>query len=480
MKTLITRYRIMQRQVIPVFFFFLFISLSLQAQQTPLINRVPELHFNLPDGEGDTDEKTKWERPKLDFNTPATFIHEWNLLTIEIIKIDGFTPGSAARNYAYANIAAYEAALPGFPQYRSLTGQLTDLTSAPEPKSGKEYDWRVAAVSAYQHTLPNLIYRRFISDSAADEHYKILGQMGVKPDVMKRSKAYGKEVADHIISWMDQDGFIQIGAKTRFEVPEFPGAWERTPPAYWDPVDPYWNEHRPFVMDSARQFLPPAPPEFSTDPNSEFYKMVKEVYDADKVSTDEQKLIARFWDCNPIHSHFDGHFVYNTRQVSPGGHWISISAIAATKAKIDFMESLSMYVQVSTALADGFISAWDAKYHFNLIRPVTYIQKHIEKDWNPWIETPPFPEWTSAHSTISAAAAAVLTDRFGDDFQFDDWTEAYLGLPIRSFESFRAAAMEVTWSRIWGGIHYKPACFEATDKGWELGEYVIANLKTKK
>ena len=144
------------------------------------------------------------------------------------------------------------------------------------------------------------------------------------------------------------------------------------------------------------------------------------------------------------------------------------------------MESLEMYVQVSAALADGFISAWDTKYRYNLIRPVTYIQKYVDSTWLPYIETPPFPEWTSAHSTISAAAAAVLTNRFGDDYEFDDWTEAYLGLPVRSFKSFRDAAMEVTWSRFWGGIHYREACLNGTEKGWQLGEFVVAHVKTRK
>ncbi|MGE3799790.1 MAG: vanadium-dependent haloperoxidase [Candidatus Kapaibacterium sp.] len=426
------------------------------------------------------EDETTWKRPALDFSKPATFVHEWNRLGIEIIKIDGFTPGSAARNYAYANVAAYEAALPGFPECRSMAGQLNGLTPGPQPEKGQKYDWRVAIVSAYQNTLPNLIYRRYISDSAAEAHYAILSDMGVAPDVMERSKAYGKAVAQHIIEWMSKDKFVQIGAKTRYEVPIFPGAWERTPPAFWDPVDPYWNQHRPFIMDSASQFAPVAPPKFSTDPNSEFYKMVMAVYNADKNATQEQRLIAQFWDCNPIHSHFEGHFMYNTRQVSPGGHWISISAIAAEKKGLSMMESLEMYVQVSAALADGFISAWDTKYRYNLIRPVTYIQKYVDSTWLPYIETPPFPEWTSAHSTISAAAAAVLTDRFGDNYEFDDWTEAYLGLPVRTFKSFRDAAMEVTWSRFWGGIHYREACLNGTEKGWQLGEFVIANVKTRK
>ncbi len=426
------------------------------------------------------EDGTGWKRPQPDFSKPATFVHEWNRLFIEIIKVDGFTPGSAARNYSYANVAAYETALPGYPECRSLAGQLTDLTPSPAPEKGKKYDWRAAIVSAYQHIAPHLIYRRTMSDSAAEVHYKLLSDMGVAPDVMKRSKAYGEKVAAHIAEWMKGDNFVKIGAMPRYDVPKFPGAWERTPPAFHDPVDAYWYRHRVFAVDSAQQFYPPAPPEFSTEPGSEFYNMVKDVYDAYNNLTQEQELIATFWDCNPIHSHFDGHFMFNTRQVSPGGHWISITAIACEKAGKDFMESLEAHTKVSLALADGFITAFAAKYKWNLIRPVTYVKQHIDPNWEPLIETPPFPEWPSAHSTISAAAAAVLTAEIGDNYSFDDWTEAYLGLPVRTFTSFREAALEVTWSRVWGGIHYIPACMTGTEAGWKLGEYIESKVKTRK
>lgn len=426
------------------------------------------------------EEEGEWKRPDPDFSKPATFVHEWNRLFIEIIKIDGFTPTSSSRNFAYFNIAAYEAALPGFPECRSLAGQLNGLTPAPAPEKGAKYDWRVAIVAAYQRIAPELIYRRKISDSVAEEQYAMFAKMGVPADVIERSRAYGKLVAEHVAAWMKTDNFVKIGAQARYEVPVYEGAWKRTPPAFWDPVDPYWSTHRPFVIDSASQFRPPPPPPFSTDPNSEFYKMVKQVYDYDNALTMEQKTIATFWDCNPIHSFYDGHMVYNTRQVSPAGHWISITAIACETKGIGMMESLETYVRVGSALADAFISTWDAKYHYNTIRPVTYIQQYIDSSWMSFIETPPFPEWTSGHSTISAAAASVLTSVFGDKFEYTDWTEAYLGYPIRSFSSFRQAAEEVSWSRVWGGIHYLESCMTGMDLGWKIGDYVVANVKTRK
>lgn len=415
----------------------------------------------------------------VDYAQAAWIPHEWNRVIIDVIKVDGFTPASAARNYAYANIAAYEAVRPGFPGYRSLAGQINGFTAPPAPEAGATYDWRVAAIAAYATVLPELVWRIEMIDSAARLQYDRVAAQGVAPDVMERSRAYGEAVGKHVVAWMRKDNFVQMGAKPRYEVPISEGAWERTPPRFYDPVDPYWGTHRLFTMDSVHQYAPADPFPFSTDPNSDFYKQNMEVYELTNKMTDEQFMIARFWDCNPIRSHLHGHFTFNNRQISPGGHWINIAGIAARQKGQDMMASLGTYTLVATAIADAFICSWETKYRTNVMRPVTYIQRYIDSTWNPAIETPPFPEYTSGHSTISAAAAAVLTGIFGEPFEYADDTEAYLGLPVRSFKSFREAAMEVTMSRVYGGIHYMESCIRGTDCGWKIGDHTLRRIKLK-
>ena len=130
-------------------------------------------------------------------------------------------------------------------------------------------------------------------------------------------------------------------------------------------------------------------------------------------------------------------------------------------------------------MADAFISCWDEKYRSNLIRPETLINQHIDDNWQPVLQTPPFPEYTSGHSVVSGAASVALTEIFGDDFAFVDDTEVPYGIPIRTFKSFRQAADEAAISRMYGGIHYRSAIEVGVKQGRELGTFVANKLKMK-
>ncbi|MFY8025174.1 MAG: vanadium-dependent haloperoxidase, partial [Sediminibacterium sp.] len=120
---------------------------------------------------------------------------------------------------------------------------------------------------------------------------------------------------------------------------------------------------------------------------------------------------------------------------------------------------------------DGFISTWEEKFTSKTVRPVTVIREYLNSEWNPYLQTPPFPEYTSGHSVISAAAATVLSTVFGRNTSFTDTTELkYLGLK-RTFSSIEAAANEVSMSRMYGGIHYRAAVENGQKQGREIGSY---------
>ncbi|MDQ2752417.1 MAG: vanadium-dependent haloperoxidase, partial [Bacteroidota bacterium] len=230
----------------------------------------------------------------------------------------------------------------------------------------------------------------------------------------------------------------------------------------------------------ATQFKPIVPPHFSTDTNSVFYKEALEVYNSGVNQTKEQNEIANFWDCNPFKVNVKGHVMYATKKISPNGHWENITRLVCTKAKADAMQSAEAYACLSIALADCFISCWDEKYRSVVIRPETYINQYINADWLPTLQTPPFPEYTSGHSIVSATASVVLSKMFGDHFSFTDSTETEFGLSPRSFQSFRAAADEAAISRFYGGIHYMAAINTGLDKGFLLGQFIMQNIKTRK
>jgi hypothetical protein len=129
------------------------------------------------------------------------------------------------------------------------------------------------------------------------------------------------------------------------------------------------------------------------------------------------------------------------------------------------------------AIYDGFLSCWDAKYLYQRVRPQTVIQNTIDQKWVSFLQTPPFPEYTSGHSTISAAAAEILTAQLGDNLAYNDTTEVRFGLFERNFKSFRQAAQESSMSRVYGGIHFSDATTAGSTQGTKIGQYLLEKIK---
>jgi hypothetical protein len=135
-----------------------------------------------------------------------------------------------------------------------------------------------------------------------------------------------------------------------------------------------------------------------------------------------------------------------------------------------------IYTSISIGLMDAFICCWDEKYRTNRIRPETAIRKYIDPAWTPLLQTPPFPEYLSGHSVISASSATILTQFFGDKFHYTDSVEISYGLPARSFNSFNEAAIEAGVSRYYGGIHFMDAIDEGRKQGIKVGEWVMQSF----
>ena len=418
----------------------------------------------------------------LDKASNPAHLHKAQKMLTDVMVHDIFSPPVASRIYVYSSIAAYETMVSGNPGFISLAGQLTALDKIPSPNKDNQICFPVAAVHAYVMVGTRLIFSEDKMDDFISEMHKTYKEAGVPQVVLNQSTKYGEEVANHIIAWADKDNYKQTRTFPKYSIDEDPTRWQPTPPAYMDAVEPSWNKIRPFIMERADQFAPPPPTPFSSDVNSQFYKEAMEVYNLgnDSISVEEKKDIASFWDCNPFVSHFSGHVMFATKKISPGGHWIGITKLAALKAKLDFMKTAEAYAWVSIGLADAFISCWDEKYRSELIRPETYINKYIDDKWMPTLQTPPFPEYTSGHSVASSTTAEILTHLFGEDFEFEDTVEKEFGLPTRNFQSFKQAASEAAMSRLWGGIHYMPAITNGSRQGSNLGLFIIKTLKTQK
>ena len=407
------------------------------------------------------------------------FLHRSVKQVTDVIVHDIFSPPVASRIYAYMSIAAYEAAIHQSTTYQTLAGQLTGLEKFPEPEQDVEYCYPLASVQAALKVGRTLVF----SEDKMDVFYSGIMQQyrdaGVPDDVFERSIEYGAQVADHVIAWSSKDNYKQSRSFPKYSIQNDAATWKPTPPAYMDAVEPHWNKIRPMAIDSAQQFKPAPPTPFSTDKKSKFYKEAIEVHDMVSTLTDEQREIAFFWDCNPFMMNVRGHVMFATKKISPGGHWMNITNVACKTANADFAQSAEAYARVSIALIDAFMSCWDEKYRSKLIRPESYINQYIDEDWVPVLQTPPFPEYTSGHSVISSASAITLTELFGDNFAFTDSTEVEFGLTMRNFKSFIEASEEAAISRMYGGIHYRPAVEEGMKEGREIGRYILQKVKTR-
>ena len=396
----------------------------------------------------------------------------------DIIVYDIFSPPVASRVYLYPAIAAYQTMqLANEESYASLSGQVKGLEPLTE-STNENVNYNIASLHAFNQVGKAFIFSEDRMNAFQENLDQQLRDKGVPRSVLKASKKFGAEVADHILAWAKGDLYNQTRTFPKYTIQEEEHYWKPTPPDYMDGIEPHWNQIRTMALDSSNQFPPKPPLAFDLTEGSPFQIQLKEVYEIGKNITDEQLEIAKFWDCNPYVTHHRGHAMFATKKITPGGHWIGITSIATRKAKSDFQATTNAYANVTIALFDAFISCWDEKWNTLVVRPETLINKHYDEDWLPILQTPPFPEYTSGHSVISRAAAITLTDLLGDNFAFDDTTEIEYGLPVRSYGSFIEASEEAAVSRLYGGIHYMMAIEEGVAQGQEVGEHIVQRIQT--
>ena len=398
----------------------------------------------------------------------------------DIVVYDIFSPPVASRVYLYPSVAAYEImAYFNSDNFNSLKGQVKELRNIPIPEN-PNIDPNLAAIFSFNQVGKALIFSEKKMEIFETNFDNKLKDFGVPSRVINASKEYADKVSKSILDWASKDMYSQTRTFPKYSILEGDRFWKPTPPDYMDGIEPHWPKIRTMVLDSSNQFPPKDPIPFDLKKGSPFHKQLMEVYQVTNSLTEEQTNIAKFWDCNPYVSHHKGHAMFATKKITPGGHWIGITAVATRKAKSSFEDTINAYVNVSIALFDAFISCWDEKWETLVVRPETLINQYYDEEWLPLLQTPPFPEYTSGHSVISRAAALTLTDLFGENFDFVDTTEVSYGLPSRSYKSFIDASDEAAISRLYGGIHYMMAITEGVAQGQNVGDFIVKNIQTKK
>jgi hypothetical protein len=395
----------------------------------------------------------------------------------KIMMHDVVNPPAAARYYAYCMLGAYEIVAQNNNTLIPLNGLLKQYKSNIITTKQTDYDHRIAAIYCILETGRLMLPSGYRLQEEEEQFIAAQKKAKVSRAIIDSSVAVASYIAARIAEYAKSDRYGKLSAQLRYTPIKGDGYWYPTPPAYMEAVEPNWKSVRPLIIDSCNQFPPLPPVAFSKDSNSSFYRLAKEVYDVSLQPTPEQLNIASFWDCNPFVVATSGHMSIGFKKISPGGHWMNIAAIAAQKGQLDFAATIMVQMLVGITIQDAFISCWDEKYRSNRIRPETYINRYINIKWQPVLQTPPFPEYTSGHSVVSTAAAEVLTYLLGDRFAYTDNSEEIFEIPARSFSSFRNAAAEAAISRMYGGIHYRDAIENGQQQGKELGTFITNKLQ---
>ena len=348
----------------------------------------------------------------------------------------------------------------------------------PKIEAGQKYNFEIASTRAFSKTAQKLTFSSFEMEDFEAEIMPNL-QEGLDQEIISRSLALGDSVAASILKRAAKDNYKETRGMERYTITKQNGDWIPTSPDYADAIEPNWMKMKAFFLENPAQFRPTPPIQFSDKKGSDFDKLVQEVLTISKNRTEEQTNMARFWDDNALVTKHKGHAMFADKKMTPGGHWVNVAAMMCVQKNTDLLTTTKTLALTSLAIYDGFLSCWEAKYFHQRVRPQTVIQNTIDQKWVSFLQTPPFPEYTSGHSTISAAAAEVLTAQLGDNIAYKDTTEVRFGLFERDFKSFRQAAEESSISRVYGGIHFSDATTAGNTQGKKIGRYLLEKIGKK-
>ncbi len=413
--------------------------------------------------------------------TDAAVAHASVTTAYRAVLLENLGPTAAARAYAHTVLAMYEAAVPGMPRHRSLAGAVQGLGPAVGTASsarGGSLDWSVAVSVAARDVLLAILplQNPLTRPLVVDAHQAVLAQRraaGAPQALLLASEQHGSAAASRVVGRAATDGYARASTRPYTPPSGKPWLWEPTPSNFRPADAPYAEDVRPFLLRSTDEVEADPPVTFSTKPGSGFYAQAMAVLEQSLANTDVERATASYWSDNP------GFFVppVGTPTGLPSGHWLRIASQAAEQRGLSLDDTLEVLVRVGLATNDAFLACWTTKYRTNLLRPVTYINRYIDPSWKSFVSSPPFPEHTSGHSVGSAAAAVVLTDMLGEG-PFVDRSQAFLGLPDRTFASFEAAAREAAGSRLLGGIHFPHAIETGLVQGRRIGTLALRRLRT--
>ncbi len=408
----------------------------------------------------------------------GVWAHEWMVLCYQMIRDNNLEGPHVARIYGYMGLVAWESVCRGIPGAKSLEGQVNDYPLAPAVDNYKEYDWVIVLCTAMKMVVPELIdqitpaQRNQIKTLAELQENQRM-QTGLSAYVQLDSRSLGERLGERLVDRLKNDGRAAIlnivpvlpqrdNAHRWYWAPAQPGQ---------TPVEPVWSAVHLFVLDNPQTCESEGPLPYSESPASAFYA------DAEEVRTISHSpgnvAIAYHWEDGP------------GRTTSPAGHWVNITQQILQEQHRNLAESAKAYCLIGLAAADTYVSCWNMKYQYYLLRPATYINEVIDPNWKPLLFTPAHPDHISASAAMGGVAPTVLVGMLGD-VPFSDKT--HLGSPLltpsggpfllseRAFSSITQAGEEEAESRVIGGVHFRRATEQGLATGRCVGEQILAKL----
>jgi hypothetical protein len=395
----------------------------------------------------------------------ADVVYDWYKLMVRIQLPANPQPNGILnnRNYGYIGIGLYEAVHPGIKGAVSLSSKLYQMPSMPEPDMYKDYVWGASAnaalASMFKQFLTGLTEADIARIDSMEEAYNDHFRLSASDGAITRSQAFGRSIAAVIYDWSTSDNFNL--SNEGYALPEIPGGWEPTPPAFASPVGPYLQNSRPFLASSLTATAPPLPFPYSEDPSSKFYQAAKEVYDISETLTDEEKSVSAWW-ADTGGAGVGVPFPYHTLS-------IITQVLESQHAKLG--QAAQVYAKTGIGFKDGPIIVFRGKFQYNLVRPVTYINQHIDSTWQSYLINPPYPEYPAGLSGLYSPAMQILIREFGD-IPVTDNTYDWRGDAPRQYASITDLDKEVARSRVYGGIHYQFTMDITRQIGKELGNKI--------
>jgi hypothetical protein len=408
----------------------------------------------------------------------ANEVYDWNTTAIEANAVGGQNNIVAARTKAIMHLAIHDAlnaierryepylyvtaAEPSADPGAAIAAAAHDVLAAVTPDWGKPEQQR-KALEIVEGVYTDALAK--IPDGAPKTH-------GI---------ATGQAAAAAMLTMRKLDGW---NTKLDYIVETAPGRWQPHPnPVPANPpigdaalaagnapaMMPQWARLAPFTMVSPAQFRLPGPPALTSADYARDFDEVKQLGAKDStLRTAEEAEIAKFW--------YEG--------TSQG--WSRIARVVAADRGLDQWEAARLLALVNAVVSDGYVAGADTRYLYNFWRPITAIRagEHDANDatiadpnWEPFLNTPPLPDYPSTHSVGGAAAAVVLARFFGtDQVAFKMTSGAPFAGITRSFTSFSQAAQENADSRVYAGIHFRAACRDGIKLGEQIGRRAFVHF----